>query len=341
MILINFSIIGTGLMAGVIAKELTENFPGTCLYSVLSRTKNKSLEFGKKFNIPLENCFCEEELFFKDKGINVVYIATPTSEKERYLSYAVENNINVIIEKPIPISENALKIYEIAKNKKLKIIDATHCVYNEIFNSLDENVEQYVGDIHRVEANFCWPSDDNLQVTKMNPKLEYLGALGDLCWYPSRLLMELTDGRLEMQSYLLTNKIGSIIESNVSGYVGKVSFTLFSSYRGSTATQYIYLSGSKGEIIINDFVMPYWGSFVYGDIQRYSDIVLRSGMKPFIDIKSKKIFFTGNQHGNMIQMFLISFDDEGARKLLEDNFAKAIKTAVFLNKIFNDSHYIS
>ncbi|GAL27797.1 oxidoreductase [Vibrio variabilis] len=333
----NLAIVGTGMMADIIAKSVSEIDTEITVYAVLSRDEKKAKEFGRRFSIPECRCYNDKESFFTDNNIDSVYIATPTSEKEKYLSYCIERNKHVLIEKPLPVSKNSIYLYELAKQDNLVIMDATHCVHNSIFDKLEYLIDSYVGDIENIEVKFCWPSEYSSKSTKMNRELEPLGAMGDLGWYTARLLIELTKGNFKKFSHVIQNDAGTIIESRITGYSGLTSFSLFSSYRGHTATQQAIISGSKGEIIINDFIMPYWGSFVYGDVQRYTDVIVRFGMKPYLDLKKERIYFSNSQHIEMINNFCNAINSDDYKSRAWSNFNKSISTAKFLNDSLNNS----
>lgn len=327
--MINLAIIGTGMMANVIAKEITNGNQELEVYAVLSRTEQQAFLFGERYSIPSGRRYCEALDLFKDEKVEAVYIATPTSEKEHYLSLAIAYGKHVLLEKPIPTSLSALTLYEKAKVKDLVVLDATHCVHNVLMQTIHDIASEHVGRVENIEVKFCWPDCDTGSNT-LNPALEPLGAMGDLGWYTARTLVEFIEDAFDVSSYCVVNEQGAIVESRITGYSRAIAFTLFASCRGATASQHLFLGGSMGEVIIKDFVMPYWGSFVYGDIQRFSDITVRSGFKPFLETKKEKIYFSGTQHGNMLLGFSLAIKSPQQRELVRKSFEKAIRAALFL-----------
>lgn len=299
----NVGIIGSGQMGKFIAHCLANNAScGLKLHSVLSRSLQSGREFASDNGIEHSNVYTDIHQFLNDEKLDAIYIASPTSTKNSYLALSIEKNKHVLIEKPINYEEQLIDAIDIAISKQLVILEASHCLHNQIFIRLTELVDRYVGNIEFVEATFNWPSPDEA-LTKFNPTLEPNGVLGDLGWYLIRTLVELCGGEFEHSSQLLKNNNGSIIECSTIGSNANTSFALSCSYRQSTVRQILRISGSKGELIINDFIMPYWGSFVYGDVQRYLDIEVRYGMKPMLDGKFERIYFTGEQHINMLKFF--------------------------------------
>ncbi|EII3003415.1 Gfo/Idh/MocA family protein [Vibrio cholerae] len=331
----NVGIIGSGQMGKFIAHCLVNNPScGLTLHSVLSRSLQSGRDFASDNGIEYRNVYTDIHQFLNDEKLDVVYIASPTSTKNSYLCLSIEKNKHVLIEKPINYDEQLINAIDIAISKQLIILEASHCLHNQIFSRLTELVDRYVGCIEFVEATFNWPSTDEA-LTKFNPTLEPDGVLGDLGWYLIRTLVELCGGEFEHSSQLLKNNNGVIIECSTIGSNATTSFALNSSYRQSTVRQVLRISGSKGELIFNDFIMPYWGSFVYGDVQRYLDIEVRHGMKPMLDRKFERIYFTGEQHINMLNFFSESINTPNPR--IETMLKKTLNSSKIVSDIRKSS----
>lgn len=110
---IRWGIIGTGNMAENFGRAIDRNKNGI-IQAVVSRTQEKANSFSKKHF----NCkpYCDLLEFVKDTNIDVVYVATPIKQHYENIKLCLENNKNVICEKPFTENvEQMTELYEIAK----------------------------------------------------------------------------------------------------------------------------------------------------------------------------------------------------------------------------------
>ena len=70
-----FGIIGTGWITHAFLDGVYKN--GGELVAIYSRSKEKGLEFGQKYNVT--NVYTDIEAFLNDKMVEVVYIASPNA----------------------------------------------------------------------------------------------------------------------------------------------------------------------------------------------------------------------------------------------------------------------
>ncbi|MFD3249196.1 Gfo/Idh/MocA family protein [Rahnella aquatilis] len=301
--MLNLGIIGTGMMAGVICESCRS--ADINVISVLSRNISTAYEFCNKHGIGEKNGFINAELFFSEQTLDAVYIATPTSEKEQFLRYCLKYNKHALIEKPLPNTLSMFELLQEADTKGLVWLDAAHFIHTSWYKMLDALIIDKVGIVDRVEASFIWP-DMNKEHIKFNPLLEPDGVMGDLGWYPLRLISKFVAiERVKQKSFItLLDDRAAIIEMHVSGYTDDdIAFSGTASYRGSVVRQQFEISGNLGRLIINDFVMPYCGSFVYGNLLPDMSIKIEHGMKPLLDSESIKISLPERQHITMLRDF--------------------------------------
>ncbi|MEM6916099.1 MAG: Gfo/Idh/MocA family oxidoreductase, partial [Verrucomicrobiota bacterium] len=135
-----------------------------------------------------------------------------------------------------------------------------------------------IGELKRIASQFSFMAPpeffgDNIRV---DSSLEPLGSLGDLGWYCIR--MTLWTMNYEMPSVVWARMIR---ESGETGSPDSVPITLSAEMvfeSGVTATffcsfetehqQWFHLSGTKGHIVLNDFVLPYHGPEVGFDVEQ-------------------------------------------------------------------------
>lgn len=338
--MLKLGIVGTGMMAGIIAEACP--LAGVNVHSVLSRTPNALDAFCQKFNVPRDRGFSDLSRFFSDPQLDAVYIATPTSTKEELLRMCIQHRKHALIEKPFPDSDGFLSLLSESDRLGLVWLDAAHYIHNPFHSRIREEIETYVGSINRICASFIWPDTDRGQI-KFSPELEPYGALGDLGWYPARVISEFIDvNHLETtSSFLIKNQRGAVIEMNAAGYTADdITFTSSASYRGSVCEQTCIISGEKGQLTVNDFVMPYCGSFVYGQMMKQMSIKISHGLKPLIDTTEKGFVFTERQHITMLKKFS-EYTIGSAHERLLSHQNVCINTIKLLRNINNNASIIT
>ena len=108
---------------GYWGKKLSRNFHNSEFSQIIniSDKKKTNLIVAKK-NYPLIKCYNNYEKGIKDNSINLVVIASPTATHFKIAKFALQNNKNVLVEKPLSLSLTEVKkLNEIAKMKKKMI----------------------------------------------------------------------------------------------------------------------------------------------------------------------------------------------------------------------------
>jgi predicted dehydrogenase len=330
--MVRLGIIGTGLMAGVISECAHQG--GFRITSVLSRTESKALKFCCEHGLATTCVYSDINSFFRNSEVDAVYIATPTSVKEKFLSLCISYGKHVLIEKPLPQSDTFISLLSKARDKGLIWLDATHFIHNDFYKRIDDIIANYVGRISRIEACFHWPDEDKGQI-KFDQRLEPDGALGDLGWYPLRLLSTFINPEDDywVKCYLRQTVSGTITEATTTGLISDaISFSFSCSYNSSVVRQSCLISGERGEIFVPDFIMPYSGSFVYGSRKNDMIINYRSGYLPLLENESLKISFNEPQHISMLKSFS-EYILSGQSEALNFNQSVCIRTIHFLRNV--------
>lgn len=132
----------------------------------------------------------------EDKDVNTIYIASPNALHYKQAKYFLENNKNVIIEKPlVSESANAKELLELAKSKNLFIFEAISNVQTPNFAVIKEYLPK-LGPIRMVQANYSQYSSkyDAFKAGErpnvFNQKFSG-GVLGDLNIYNIQLIYHL------------------------------------------------------------------------------------------------------------------------------------------------------
>lgn len=212
--------------------------------------------------------------------IDAVYIPLPTGVRKDYAIAAAKAGKHVLCEKPCGVDADALReIIAACEDAGVQFMDGVMFMHSDRLPALREVLDrgEAVGEIKRIATQFSFLApddfDDNI---RMQPDMEPLGSLGDLGWYCIRIILWTLN--FEMPTSLRARMIK---QSGTPGSTGGVPVTLsaeliFSS--GVTASfycsfeaehqQWVNLSGTKGHITMNDFVLPYFAPEVGFEIEQ-------------------------------------------------------------------------
>jgi len=145
---IRYGVIGIGGMGANHAKKLQEN---KIENAILTAVADSNVEYKNKYeNIPF---FENIDNFFDNKIIDAAIIATPHKSHIDLAKKALENNVNVIIEKPLAItSKKCREFINISQNHKayftVMLNQRTNPVYVKIKELINRNE---LGEVHRFQ----------------------------------------------------------------------------------------------------------------------------------------------------------------------------------------------
>ena len=111
--------------------------------AVCSRSLNTAKTFAEKNSIP--NTFDDLEKMLNSGLINCVYIGTPNAMHYEQVIKCLSHSIAVICEKPIAGNyEEACKMVELAREKKVPLMEAMRLTCNPVFLSIKENLKKSI-----------------------------------------------------------------------------------------------------------------------------------------------------------------------------------------------------
>lgn len=175
--MLNIGIIGAGSIANKVANYI-DKLDNINIYAVASRDINKAK------NITCANTYYDDYTkLCHDSNVDLIYITTPHNFHYQHIKLALENNKNVICEKPFCInSKQASEVINLAKEKGLYLQEAmwtrfmpSRFIIEDIINSKD------IGEITQIDANIGYPITDKDRIVK---KELAGGALLDIGIYP-------------------------------------------------------------------------------------------------------------------------------------------------------------
>lgn len=119
---LNMAIMGTGYMAGVMAQTI-RSVSGVRAYAVASRDLDRAHDFGRDNGF--KKAYGSYEELVQDRKVDLVYIATPTSEHYDNMRLCIEHGKNVLCEKPFTLNAaQAREIFTMAQAQRVFISEA-------------------------------------------------------------------------------------------------------------------------------------------------------------------------------------------------------------------------
>lgn len=152
---INAAVMGTGR----IAEKMAETMKSTRRvrpYAVGSRNLDRAVDFAKKNGF--RRAYGSYEDLLADRKVDLVYVATPHSEHYRNALAALEAGKNVLVEKPICVTEQqAKKLAETAEKKNLFLGEAMWTRFLPFGEKIREVLESgVIGDLVSLSADVGW-----------------------------------------------------------------------------------------------------------------------------------------------------------------------------------------
>lgn len=274
--------------AGIARKnwQAIKNSGNGKLVAVGSRTKERAAQYiaENQAQVPHDPAprplGSFEEMLASD-DIDAVYLPLPTGVRKDYVLEAAAAGKHVLSEKPCGVNAGEVKeMVEACGKAGVQFMDGVMFMHSDRLPALRAELDSgdAVGDLKRIASQFSFmaPDDffeDNIRV---HSGLEPLGSLGDLGWYCIRMI-------LWTLNYEMPVSIRSrmIRESGRSDSPGSVPISLSSEMvfaSGVTASfycsfeaenqQWVNISGTKGHIQMDDFVLPYHGSEVSFEVEQ-------------------------------------------------------------------------
>lgn len=113
------------------------------------------LDFSaNRLNIPQENCFLDENEFFKEKRADLLVLSTPDRQHVRQALKALELGYDILLEKPISSDKKELEELLAAQKRTGKLVLVCHVLrYSPTFNKVKELLDQgAIGDLRLIES---------------------------------------------------------------------------------------------------------------------------------------------------------------------------------------------
>ncbi len=152
-------IMGCGSIASQMATAILNICQDIKIHACASRTQEKADSFAYKYGI--EKAYGNYSDMLKDDELDIIYIATPTSEHFSNMKQCIEHGKNILCEKTFTINEKQTKeVFALAKERSLYVAEAMTIQYHEIYSKLKQILLRgIIGDVINVQASINYKVD--------------------------------------------------------------------------------------------------------------------------------------------------------------------------------------
>lgn len=256
------------------------NSQNATLVAVASRTRDRAAEFIRECQTqfplaPAPDAVGSYEELLARTDIDAIYIPLPTGLRKEWVLRAAAAGKHVLAEKPCGIdTRDVEQMVNACREKHVLFMDGVMFMHSARLAQLRAvlNNPSYIGDIKRISSafSFCAPDaflQDNIRV---HSSLEPHGCLGDLGWYTIRMT-------LWILNYMMPEKVSGRLLSRIQAtgsqfptptefsaelfFPGGVSANFYCTFLAEHQ-QWVRISGSRGYIALDDFVLPRYGNEV-------------------------------------------------------------------------------
>ena len=263
------------------AMQIAENCD---VAAVASRDTSRSAQFIEEcqadaaFETTPEAMGSYEELLERN-DIHAVYIPLPTAMRKEWVIKAARAGKHVLAEKPsAPTVADLEEMLAVCQEQNVQYMDGVMFMHSRRLDLIRQTLEDghSVGPLKRLATQFSFRAPDDFIATNIraNSSLEPLGCLGDLGWYPLRLILWTMNYQLpeRVSGHMLQEIAAPQSPAGVPGefsaelyFPGGVTASMYCSFF-TEHQQWAHFSGERGNLSMNDFVLPFFGSEIGFDV---------------------------------------------------------------------------
>lgn len=200
------------------------------------------------------------------EDVDAVYIAIPTALRKPWVIAAAKAGKHVLCEKPIAVhGDDAEEMITACRDAGVGFMDGVMFDHSARLPELRRSMKDpdRFGKLHRINTHFSFCGDDTFasENIRASSELEPHGCLGDLGWYCIRMSLWATGYQLPIA--VSGRAIATLDEGRVPNefqgelrFEGDVTAGFFCSFR-CVNQQTAILSGDRGYITMDDFVVPF------------------------------------------------------------------------------------
>lgn len=223
---------------------------------------------------PVEAIGSYDELIARE-DIQALYIPLPTGVRKEWVIKAAEAGKHVMVEKPCGVTAaDVQEMIAACEQNNVQFMDGVMFMHSarlpQLRSVLDDG--KSVGEIRRICTQFSFCADEDWigSNIRANSDLEPAGCLGDLGWYTIRMILWTMNYEMptEVSGRILTGVKRDDSPQEVPiefqgemHFANGVSAVFYNSFR-TQHQQLAHISGDKGYVELNDFVLPFYGNRV-------------------------------------------------------------------------------
>jgi predicted dehydrogenase len=210
--------------------------------------------------------------------VDAVYVPLPTGVRKEWVVKAAEAGKHVLVEKPVGVTVADVRdMLAACERHRVQLMDGVMFMHSRRLEALRQTLDdgESVGRIRRIAAQFSFNAPEGFveENIRGDSRLEPHGCVGDLGWYPIRFALWVLKYELptEVAARLLAEAGrlgGDKVPFELSAellFPGGVSASLYCSFRTENE-QWAVVSGTKGFLRVDDFVLPFFGDEVRFDV---------------------------------------------------------------------------
>lgn len=216
---------------------------------------------------------CDYTELLARPDVDAVYIPLPTGIRHEWVVKAAQAGKHVLCEKPCGVNAAEVRaMVDACRANGVQFMDGVMFMHSRRLPLLRQVLDdgESVGEFRRIATQFSFAAPEEFLKgnIRVSGTLEPLGCLGDLGWYNVRFalwamkyqLPERVSGRLLAEH----GTDGQPVPMEFSGelfFPGGVVSSFYCSFRTENQ-EWAHVSGTRGSVLVPDFVLPFYGSEV-------------------------------------------------------------------------------
>ena len=252
---LRIGIVGTGMMVHTIAQAIVDSATAD-LIAISSCCLEIAQTFANKYGAAY--AFDSWEKLLDWEGIDAVYVAVPTAEKEEICVAAAQARKHVLADKPFVDLASLEHITIACQVNNVSFMDATYFVHHPRTEHIHTYAQEKVGVANAISTSFFLPFTERSS-TRTNPEMEPSEALTNMVWHSMRAAVEfLPNAPLKtVEAFIQRDKeTGSILRAaGLLTFKNNTTSTWDVSYNANVCTMDLNILGTTGIISLDDFVL--------------------------------------------------------------------------------------
>ena len=193
---LSWGILGTGRIAGIFAKQLSQSKTGK-LAAVGSRSQASAEKFAAEYRVP--SGYSTYDALLADSQVQAVYISTPHSLHAEWCFRAAKAGKHILCEKPLTLNHSeALAVVDAARKHDVFLMEAfMYRCHPQTAKLIELLRKKIIGEVRVIHASFGFHRDFNPEARLFKNALGG-GSILDVGCYPmsmSRLVAGIAAGQ--------------------------------------------------------------------------------------------------------------------------------------------------